>query len=79
MLLPTYWSWLNWFEPEFAALRYDALNSTDHRSHAEQNAAISAYVRDRDRRTRPKTDPLGPEFTDPELDELPGQGRVARH
>lgn len=27
------------------ALRYVALNGTDHRRHAEQNAAINAYIR----------------------------------
>ncbi|MEU1550645.1 transposase [Nocardia sp. NPDC005745] len=27
--LPTYSSWLNWIESEFAALRYFALNGTD--------------------------------------------------
>ncbi|MEV0856567.1 MULTISPECIES: transposase [Nocardia] len=27
---PTYSSWLNWIESEFAALRYFALNGTDH-------------------------------------------------
>ena len=36
---------MNWIEAEFAALRYFALNGTDHRSHAEQNAAIAGYVR----------------------------------
>lgn len=29
---------------EFAALRYVALNGTDHRSRHEQNTAIAAYV-----------------------------------
>ena len=48
----TYGSWLNWIESEFAALRYFALNGTDHRSHDEQNAA---YVRWRNTRTKPKT------------------------
>jgi len=52
---PTYGSWLNWIESGFAALRYYALNGTDHRSHAKQNAAIGAYVRYRNRRARPKT------------------------
>ncbi|MFF0088008.1 transposase [Streptomyces canus] len=33
--LPTYGSWLNWIEAEFAALRYFALNGTDHRCHEE--------------------------------------------
>ena len=45
VFLPTYGSWLNWIEAEFAALRYFALNGTDHRSHTEQNAAIAGYVR----------------------------------
>lgn len=44
VFLPTYSSWLNWIESEFAALRYFALNGTDHRSHNEQDAAIGAYV-----------------------------------
>ncbi len=55
VFLPTYLSWLNWIEAEFAALRYFALNGTDRRSHAEQNAAIAAYVRWRNARARPKT------------------------
>ncbi|MEV6057095.1 hypothetical protein AB0M27_40905, partial [Streptomyces sp. NPDC052107] len=42
-------------EAEFAALRYFALNGTDHRSHDEQNAAIAAYVRWRNTRAKPKT------------------------
>jgi transposase len=44
VFLPTYASWLNWIESEFAALRYFALNGTDHRSHTEQGEAIAAYV-----------------------------------
>jgi transposase len=52
---PTYGSWLNWIESEFAALRYFALNGTDHRSHAEQNAAVSGYVRHHNKQARPKT------------------------
>ena len=51
---PTYGSWLNWIEAEFAALRYFALNGTDHRSHAEQNAAIAGYVRWHNIRAQPK-------------------------
>ena len=51
---PTYGSWLNWIEAEFAALRYFALNGTDHRSHAEQNTAIAGYVRWRNARAQPK-------------------------
>lgn len=55
VFLPTYGSWLNWIESEFAALRYFALNGTDHRSHTEQNAAIAAYMRWRNARAEPKT------------------------
>jgi hypothetical protein len=55
VFLPTYGSWLNWIEAEFAALRNFALNGTDHRSHEEQNAAIAAYVRWRNARAKPKT------------------------
>ncbi|MFF5077035.1 hypothetical protein ACFY36_08285 [Actinoplanes sp. NPDC000266] len=38
-------SWLNWIEAEFAALRYFALNGTDHLSHEEQDAAIGDCIR----------------------------------
>lgn len=55
VFLPTYASWLNWIESEFAALRQFALNGTDHRSHTEQNAAIAAYIRWHNARARPKT------------------------
>jgi hypothetical protein len=54
VFLPTYGSWLNWIEAEFAALRYFALDGTDHRSHAEQNTAIASYVRRRNSRAQPK-------------------------
>lgn len=54
VFVPTYSSWLNWIEAEFAALRYFALNGTDHRSHAEQNAAIAGYIRWRNTRASPK-------------------------
>lgn len=52
---PTCSSWLNWIEAEFTALRCFALNGTDHHSHAEQNAAIAAYIRRRNTRAQPKT------------------------
>jgi transposase len=54
VFLPTYGSWLNWIESEFAALRSFALNGTDHRSHAEQNAAIAAYIRWHNNKAKPK-------------------------
>jgi transposase len=56
VFLPANASWLNWIEPEFAALRYFALNGTDHRTHAEQGNAIAAYLRWRNARARPKRD-----------------------
>ncbi|MFC9557840.1 transposase [Rhodococcus sp. NPDC056960] len=52
MFVPTYRSWLNWIESEFATLRYFALNETDHRSRAEQNTAIAAYMRWRNARAQ---------------------------
>ena len=55
VFLPTYSSWLNWIESEFAAVRYFALNGTDHRTHPEQDAAIGAYIRWRNQRAKPKT------------------------
>ncbi|MDQ0685171.1 transposase [Streptomyces achromogenes] len=55
VFLPTYGSWLNWIESEFAALRYFALNGTDHHTHGEQNSAIAAYIRWRNTRAEPKT------------------------
>lgn len=56
VFLPTYASWLNWIESEFAALRYFALGGTDHRSHTEQGEAISDYMRWRNARAIPKRD-----------------------
>jgi transposase len=55
VFLPTYASWLNWIEAEFAAVRYFALNGTDHRSHHEQDTAIGAYIRWRNHHAQPKT------------------------
>ncbi|MFN2557791.1 MAG: IS630 family transposase [Nitriliruptorales bacterium] len=54
VFLPTYASWLNWIESEFAALRYFTLNGADYTSHTEQNAAIRGYLRWRNARARPK-------------------------
>jgi hypothetical protein len=54
VFLTTYRSWLNWIETESTALRYFTLDATDRRSHAEQNAAIAAYVRRRNTRGQPK-------------------------
>lgn len=56
VFLPTYSSWLNRIECEFTALRYFALNGTDHRSHDEQDAAIGTYLRWRNQHARPIRD-----------------------
>jgi transposase len=56
VFLPTYASWLNWIEADFAALRYFALNGTDHRTHAEQGEAIAGYIRWYNARAKPKRD-----------------------
>lgn len=62
VFLPTYSSWLNWIEAEFAALRYFALSGTDHRNHTEQGEAIAGYIRWRNARAEPKRD-FAPEST----------------
>ncbi|WP_329601496.1 transposase [Salinispora arenicola] len=54
VFLPTYASWLNWIEAEFAAVRYFTLGGTDHRTHAEQDTAIGAYIHWRNQRAKPK-------------------------
>jgi transposase len=51
--LPTSSSWLNLIECQFQALRRFALNGSDHASHAQQNAAIRAYLRWHNRNARP--------------------------
>lgn len=51
---PTNASWLNWIECEFTALRYFALDGTDHRSHTEQDHALGDYIRWRNQKAMPK-------------------------
>jgi hypothetical protein len=41
---PFYGSWLNWIEAQFTALRYFALDGTDHLSHVEQALVNRANV-----------------------------------
>ena len=41
---PTYSSWLNRIEAQFQALRYFALDGTDHNTHAEQASMIRRYI-----------------------------------
>jgi transposase len=49
--VPTNASWLNRIECQFQALRYFALDGTDHRSHDEQNSMIRRYIAWRNRHT----------------------------
>jgi hypothetical protein len=42
--VPFYGSWLNRIEPQFTALRYFALDGTDHPSHHEQASMIRRYI-----------------------------------
>lgn len=51
---PTYSSWLNRIEAQFQALRYFALDGTDHASHAEQASMIRRYIRWRNRNAHDK-------------------------
>ncbi len=41
---PTNASWLNRIEAQFTALRYFALDGTDHASHREQASMIRRYI-----------------------------------
>ena len=52
--LPTNASWLNRIEAQFQALRYFALDGTDHRSHDEQNSKIRRCIAWRNRHTKDK-------------------------
>jgi transposase len=52
--VPFYGSWLNRIEAQFTALRYFALDGTDHASHHEQASMIHRYINWRNRHT---TDP----------------------
>ena len=53
--VPTNASWLNRIEAQFSALRYFALDGTDHRSHEEQNRMIRRYIAWRNRNAYDKT------------------------
>nr|WP_238437175.1 MULTISPECIES: transposase [unclassified Frankia] len=41
---PTYSSWLNRIEAQFTALRYFAVEGTDHRNHRAQGSMIRRYI-----------------------------------
>ena len=47
--VPFYGSWLNRIEAQFTALRYFALDGTDHPSHREQASMIRRYIAWRNR------------------------------
>jgi hypothetical protein len=50
--VPTNASWMNRIEAQFTALRYFALDGTDHASHAEQASMIRRYIAWRNRNAR---------------------------
>ena len=52
--VPTNASWLNRIESQFQALRYFALDGTDHKSHGEQNSMIRRYIIWRNRNAHDK-------------------------
>jgi transposase len=52
--VPFYASWLNRIEAQFTALRYFALDGTDHDSHAEQARMIRRYIAWRNRNAEDK-------------------------
>jgi len=54
--VPFYGSWPNRIEAQFTALRYFALDGTDHNSHAEQASMIRRYIgwRNRHAATHPR-------------------------
>ena len=47
--MPFYASWLNRIEAQFHALRYFALDGTDHPSHEAQSRMIRRYIAWRNR------------------------------
>jgi len=47
--VPFYASWLNRIEAQFTALRYFALDGTDHLTHAAQASMIRRYIAWRNR------------------------------
>ena len=49
-------SWLNRIEAQFTALRYFALDGTDHATHGEQASMIRRYIAWRNRHARPTHD-----------------------
>lgn len=52
--VPFYASWLNRIEAQFTALRYFALDGTDHTSHKAQTSMIRRYIAWRNRHANDK-------------------------
>jgi len=52
--VPFYGSWLNRIEAQFTALRYFALDGTDHPTHHEQSRMIRRYIAWRNRNAHDK-------------------------
>ncbi|MFI7674904.1 IS630 family transposase [Actinophytocola sp. NPDC049390] len=78
VFLPTYGSWLNWIEAEFAALRYFALNGTrppQPRRTERRDRGLHPLAQ----RPRPTQDRVRYRLTHPNLDPLPNQGCVTSH
>jgi transposase len=67
---PTNSSWLNRVEAQFTALRYLALDGTDHASHQEQASMIRRYIIWRKQPRLRRTPPPG---------RRPGERSLTRH
>ena len=75
--VPFYGSWLNRIEAQFTALRYFALDGTDHPSHTEQASMIRRYIAWRNRHAA--THPRLREVIRQSRDDQKGEGCLTRH
>nr|WP_241691434.1 hypothetical protein [Streptomyces sp. GZWMJZ-114] len=76
--IPTDSSWLKRIEAQFTALRYFALDGTDHRSHREQGSMIRRYIIWRNRHTEtPGYANSSPVPTWPETESVTDEQQVA--
>ena len=76
VFLPTYGSWLNWIEAEFAA----PLRPQRHRPpRSHRTERRHRRLHPLAQRTSPAQDRLRDRFTHPHLDPLPSQRRVTHH
>jgi transposase len=74
--VPFYASWLNRIEAQFTALRYFALDGTDHYSHRAQARMIRRYIAWRNRHA---TDPTLRKVIRQSQDHQTGEGCLTRH